>query len=103
MAEDVKFTEEEMTQINELQQTYMNLQNTIGQLGVARIRLDQQYTDLEVSEDNTRTQFAENQTKERDFVDTINKKYGDGNLDLTSGVFTHKPSEKTPKKTDKTL
>ena len=103
MAEDVKFTKEEMTQINELQQTYMNLQNTIGQLGVARIRLDQQYTDLEVSEDNTRTQFAENQTKERNFVDTINKKYGDGNLDLTTGVFTPKPAEETTEKTDKTL
>ena len=103
MVEDVKFTDEEMTQINELQQTYLNLQNTIGQLGVARIRLDQQYTDLEVNEDNTRAQFTENQNKERNFVDTINKKYGDGNLDLTTGVFTPKPVEETTEKTDKTL
>jgi len=103
MAEDVKFTKEEMAQINELQQTYLNLQNTIGQLGVARIRLDQQYTDLEVNEDNTRAQFTENQNKERNFVDTINKKYGDGNLDLTTGVFTPKPVVETTEKTDKTL
>jgi hypothetical protein len=103
MAEDVKFTKEEMAQINELQQTYLNLQNTIGQLGVARIRLDQQYTDLEVNEDNTRAQFTENQNKERNFVDTINKKYGDGNLDLTTGVFKPKPTEETTEKTDKTL
>ena len=103
MAEDVKFTKEEMAQINELQQTYLNLQNTIGQLGVARIRLDQQYTDLEVNEDNTRAQFTENQNKERNFVDTINKKYGDGKLELTTGVFTPKPTEETTEKTDKTL
>ena len=103
MAEDVKFTEEEMTQINELQQTYLNLQNTMGQLGVARIRLDQQCTDLETSEDTIRTQFTENQTKERNFVDSINKKYGDGNLDLSTGVFTPKPTEETTEKTDKTL
>ena len=100
---ETKFSEDEMKQINILQQGYVNLQNALGQLGVSRIRLEQQLDDLDTSEDNVRSQFVENQTKERDFVDTINKKYGDGNLDLTSGVFTHKPSEKTPKKTDKTL
>ena len=31
----------------------------------------------------------------REFVDSINKKYGDGNLDLTTGVFTPKPVVET--------
>ena len=88
---EVKFTEEEMKQINELQQTYVNLQNALGQLSVNRIRLNQQFDDLDTAEDNVRVQFVENQTKERDFVDIINKKYGDGNLDLNSGVFTPAP------------
>ena len=103
MAEEVKFTKEEMTQINDLQQTYVNLQNALGQFGVNRIRLEQQLNDLDLAEDNIRNQFTENQTKEREFVDTINKKYGDGNLDLNTGVFTPKQSEKTTEKTDKTL
>jgi len=100
---EVKFTEEEMKQINVLQQGYVNLQNALGQLGVSRIRLEQQLDDLDTAEDNVRVQFVENQTKERDFVDGINKKYGDGNLDLTTGVFTPKPVEETTEKTDKTL
>ena len=29
------------------------------------------------------------------FVDGINKKYGDGNLDITSGIFTPKESTET--------
>ena len=33
MTDEVKFTEEEMKQINTLQQGYVNLQNTLGQLG----------------------------------------------------------------------
>ena len=103
MPEEVKFTEEEMKQINVLQQGYVNLQNALGQLGVNRIRLNQQFDDLDTAEENVRTQFVENQTKERDFVDGINKKYGDGNLDLTSGVFTPKPVQETTEKTDKTL
>ena len=103
MSEAVKFTEDEMKQINDLQQGYVNLQNALGQLGVSRIRLEQQFDDLDTTEENVRAQFVENQTKEREFVDTINKKYGDGNLDLTTGVFTPKPVEETAEKTDKTL
>ena len=106
MADAVKFTEEEMKQITDLQGTYANLQNVLGQLSVSRIRLEQQLDDLDTTEDNVRVQFVENQTKERDFVDNINKKYGDGNLDLTTGVFTPKTVEETTEtteKTDKTL
>ena len=103
MAEEVKFTEDEMKQINTLQQGYVNLQNALGQLSVNRIRLNQQFDDLDTAEDNVRAQFVENQTKEREFVDQINKKYGDGNLDLTTGVFTPKLVEETTEKTDKTL
>ena len=99
----VKFTEDEMKQINTLQQGYVNLQNALGQLGVSRIRLNQQFDDLDATEDKVRSQFVENQTKEREFGDTINKKYGDGNLDLSTGVFTPKPTEETTEKTDKTL
>ena len=101
MSEEVKFSEDEMKQISELQQSYLNMQNALGQVSVNRIRLNQQFDDLDTSEDNVRAQFVENQTKERDFVDTINKKYGDGNLDLNTGVFTPKPAEETT--TDKTL
>ena len=111
---EVKFTEDEMKQISELRGTYSNLQNTLGQMGVARIRLEQQINDLNDGEGKIRVQFTENQKKERDFVDSINKKYGDGNLNLESGVFTSTPvkaetpvvgapSAASAVKTDKTL
>ena len=88
MAEqEVKFTEDEMKQINTLQQGYVNLQNALGQLSVNRIRLNQQFDDLDTAEDGVRAQFVENQTKERDFVDSINKKYGQGTLNPETGEF----------------
>ena len=100
MAEqEVKFTEDEMKHINTLQQGYVNVQNTLGQLSVNRIRLNQQFDDLDAAEENVRNQFSENQQREREFVDSINKKYGDGNLDLTTGVFTPRSTEETPDKT----
>ena len=103
MTDAVKFTEDEMKQINTLQQGYVNLQNALGQLSVNRIRLEQQLDELNTVENNIKTQFTQVQTNERQFVDSINKKYGDGNLDLSSGVFTANPTEETTKKTDKTL
>ena len=97
---EVKFTEDEMKQISELQSTYLNIQNTLGQLSVSRIRLEKQLTDLNSTESNVIGEFGKTQEKEREFVASINKKYGDGNLDLGTGVFTPAPSEEN---TDKTL
>ena len=96
---EVKFSKDEMSKIDELQQTYVGLQNALGQMGVARIRLEQQINDLNDNEGKVRAQFTETQNKEREFVQSINKKYGDGNLDLSSGVFTPKPTEKIVDKT----
>ena len=100
MAESVKFTEEEMKQISNLQQSYMNIQSSLGQLAVNKIRTKKQLSDIEIAEENLQEQFTNNQKEETKFVESINKKYGDGNLDLNTGVFTPKPVEKT---TDKTL
>jgi len=96
---EVKFTKEEMNQLTELQQTYAAVQNTLGQLSVSRIRLSQEIGSLDEAENKLRNDFVETQQKERDFVQEINKKYGDGNLDLNTGVFTPKPVEEAPDKT----
>ena len=96
---EVKFTKEEMNQLTELQQTYAAVQNTLGQLSVSRIRLSQEIGSLDEAENKLRNDFVETQQKERDFVQEINKKYGDGNLDLNTGLFTPKPVEETPDKT----
>jgi septal ring factor EnvC (AmiA/AmiB activator) len=104
MSDGTKFSEDEMKQINELQQTYISIQNSLGQVSVARMRLEQQLNTLDKDEVNMKNKFTETQNKERDFVDSINKKYGDGNLDLGTGIFTPKsPVKENTKKTDKTL
>ena len=100
MAEEVKFSQEEMSQLTELQQTYATIQNTFGQLSVNRIRLEQELSSLDEADVRLKSDFAATQQKEREFVATISKKYGDGNLDLNTGVFTPRPVEET---TDKTL
>ena len=101
--EAAKFTEEEMNTITAIQESYLKIQNNLGQVSVQKIRTEQQLNQIENSEETLTAQFREVQTKERKFVDSINGKYGDGNLDLATGVFTPKPAEKITKETDKTL
>ena len=90
-----KFTEEELKQVNTLQGTYLNLQNALGQISIGRIRVEQQLDDFDKAEDNVRKEFAETQQTEKDFIEKINKKYGDGNLDISTGVFTPKETTAT--------
>ena len=99
MADEVKFTDKEMVQLVELQQRYQTIQNALGQLSVARLRLEQQLVAFDAEENNIKTQFTEIQNQERGFVDSVNKKYGDGNLDINTGIFTPKEVTKTPDKT----
>ena len=96
---EIKFTEDEMKGLGELQQTYAGVQQALGGVSVQRMRVEAQAKDVDTAEAQLKSQFAENQTKEREFVQSINKKYGDGNLNLENGVFTPKPAEETPDKT----
>ena len=93
MSEEIKFTEEEMKQVSEIRQKYVTIQNSFGQISINRLRLNQQNEDLDKAEQTLSAEFMENQNSERDFVDGINKKYGDGNLDINTGVFTKSQTE----------
>ena len=88
---EVKFTDEEMQQLAGLQQSYQNLQATFGQLKVQRIMLEQQIEGLEETEISVEEQYKTAQATERDFVKTLNEKYGPGQLDPATGTFTPSP------------
>ena len=89
MPEEVKFTKDELTQVQNIQVSYQNIQNQFGQLKMAQIRLDGQEVDLE----NSLTSI---QQEEKKFLDGITEKYGQGSLNPDTGVFT--PTEKAENK-----
>ena len=84
MPEEVKFTEEELKQVQNIQTSYQNVQNQFGQLKLTQIRLDAQEVDLEEA-------LKQIQSEEKKFLDGITDKYGQGTLNPETGVFT--PSE----------
>tara|TARA_Y100001938_G_C8045536_1_gene408643 strand:- start:131 stop:403 length:273 start_codon:yes stop_codon:yes gene_type:complete len=86
MPEEVKFTEEELQQIKNIQSGYMSIQNQFGQLKLAQIRLEDQEVSLEETLNSLRDE-------EKTFLDNITKKYGQGSLNSDTGVFTPAESE----------
>ena len=86
MPEAVKFTEEELKQVQDIQQSYANVQNQFGQLKLAQIRLDNDEVTLEDT-------LKSIQDEEKKFLDGITKKYGQGSLNPETGVFTPTESE----------
>ena len=88
VTEQIKFTEEELTNLRQLQTDYQEKQNTLGQLSVQEIILNQQMEQLHSQRDAIQTEYIELQQKERNLVDELNAKYGIGSLDPETGIFT---------------
>ena len=81
MPEEVKFTEEELKNVQDIQTSYVNVQNQFGQLKMAQIKLDEQEVELKEA-------LKQIQTEEKKFLDGITSKYGQGTLNPETGVFT---------------
>ena len=87
MAEEKKFTEDELKKLKELQEGYLETQAKFGQLVIARLNLKRQSEELGKIEDETKDKFVELQVSEKDLVDELTKKYGEGSLDPKTGIF----------------
>ena len=88
MANDNKFTEDELKQINEVADTYSALQTELGNLGVQKILVDERIQAIQEREEAIRGEWKSNQTTEKELVRTLSEKYGEGTLDPKTGEFT---------------
>ena len=89
--DELKFTSEELQELQDLQNGYQEKQALLGSLSVQRILLDQQSDALEARVTEVETEYEGVQQQERDLVQKLNEKYGPGQLDPTTGVFTPAP------------
>ena len=91
MADEIKFTEDELKSLNELRETYGKVQADFGALKVRRLVLDQQLEELDNADEAVHKAYTDNQETERKLVQELNEKYGPGSLDPQTGVFTPTP------------
>ena len=96
MADEIKFSEEELQSLSDLSTNYQNIQASFGQMKVQKILNQQQADALEEAEVKMEADYKDVQDKERELVQSLNEKYGPGSLDPQTGVFTPTPQPQAP-------
>lgn len=85
MAEKIKFTEDEVTQINELR---IEVGAVFTELGQIHIEKKRRLSELEQREIELTKQHSDLVIKEDTLFKGLNEKYGDGDYNPTTGEFT---------------
>ena len=85
---EVKIAAEETEKITELQNRYTQITVNLGQVSIASERLQENLDSLDTQKDELLAQHATAQEDERNLVEELTSKYGIGNLDLDTGIFT---------------
>jgi hypothetical protein len=98
--QETKFSEEELKSLQDLQTSYQQKQLQFGQLEVQRLLVTQQLDSLDSAKAKLEVEYGEVQDTERKLVQSLNEKYGPGNLDPATGVFTPAPA---PVETSETI
>ena len=96
MSEEIKFTEDELKSLAELQSSYQRITTAFGQIALSR-------HNLEVQEGGLKDEFEKTRQTEQSLLNTITEKYGPGQLDPATGVFTPTPVEDTKEVQTRTL
>ena len=89
--QEIKFSEEELKSLSDLQSSYQQKQLQFGQLRVQRLLVQQQLDSISDAEAKLEVEYGDVQETERNLVKQLNEKYGPGNLDPATGVFTPTP------------
>ena len=89
MSEEIKFTDDELKSLGELQQSYQNITNAYGQIALAK-------HNLEAQEASVKQQFETAKANEQKILNEITEKYGPGQLDPQTGIFTPTPTQEAP-------
>ena len=91
MADEIKFTDDELKSLSDLRDTYGKVQADFGALKVRRLVLEQQLEELDNDDESVHKAYTDNQETEWKLVEELNEKYGPGSLNPETGVFTPAP------------
>ena len=85
---EIKVTKDELKSLNELKAGYDNIQLSLGRLEVIRIQTENKLEQISNERLRLETQYSNLVNDEKVLLDELNEKYGPGNLDPDTGVFT---------------
>lgn len=85
MAEQIKFTNEEIAEINKLREEFTQIFIQLGQINLERKTKVDELNALETQLVESHSKLVE---KEEAIFKSLNEKYGDGDYDPNTGIFT---------------
>jgi len=96
---EIKFTDEELKSLTDVQESYQNIQMRMGNLKMQQIQHEKAGDQLENLEESLLDELSNLQDSEQQLAQNFNEKYGQGQLNPKTGVFTPAPKkEEAPKK-----
>ena len=87
-SKDVKFTKDELNSIEELRNNYNSVTNALGMLEVSRMQTEKRLETIKSDKIRLETQYEQLTMAEKELIDSLTEKYGQGSIDINSGVFT---------------
>lgn len=87
MSDVIKFTEQEMQSIAQLQNDYQQHIFSLGQIELEKTDLEQQLQELLAKRTEVFNNWKKTQQDENNLLSTLSQKYGDGSLSLKDGTF----------------
>lgn len=88
MSESIKFSEQEIAEIKQVQTNYQKLGLDLVQIKLAILNAKNQVDVYESEEKMLTERILELNETERTIAKNLEQKYGKGEIDLESGVFT---------------
>ena len=87
MSTQIKLSAEEINEISTLSDTYSKITAQFGQIKIEKILLQTQIDRLKDLEDSLTKEYLNTQSNEMKFAEIIQKKYGEGEINLETGFF----------------
>ena len=84
----VKLTSDELAEILALNNEYQETLIGLGQVNLRRDTIKKEQSTLDKLEAEHYASYEETEKKEANFKQRISRKYGNGEIDLESGVYT---------------
>jgi len=87
-SKEIKFTQKEIDSLTDLRNTYDSIRSSMGNLELLKLQLESRLTDLDDDKIRLETEYSNLVKREQELVGELNEKYGAGNLDPATGIFT---------------
>lgn len=88
MADPIKFTDDEVSEIRFLQNKFQEKLIKFGQIHLETIELESRLDMLKNEQNRLKNEYIGLQTTEQELMNKLTAKYGDGSVNLKDGTFT---------------